>query len=182
MDETAKQNETNSPSISPDNLRLTEPDAKLGYQVFELIERCPPLDTNSVYCNLLQAHHFAATSCAVLTEKGKLVGFVSGYLIPDRPDTLFIWQVAVDSSARGLNLGARMMSHILAREVCEQVKYLETTVTGSNDASAAMFSKLARLLGAPEIEKTILFDQQHHFNGHHDSEVLFRIGPFSAPE
>ena len=35
-----------------------------GYALSQLIERCPPLDTNSVYCNLLQCTDFSATSIA----------------------------------------------------------------------------------------------------------------------
>jgi len=167
-------------------LNFCEPNGELGSQVTDLVKRCPPLDTNSIYCNLLQCEHFSATSCAVLTSDKELVGFVSGYLKPSKlvehhSDTLFIWQVAVDSSQRGKSLGMQMMLHILSRATCRQVKYLETTVTQSNAASIAMFSKLAQSLGTPEIKKSILFDKQKHFLGLHDSEELFRIGPFNQP-
>ena len=43
-----------------------------GLAVNRLIASCPPLDTNSTYCNFLQCLHFAETS--VLAEKdGKVV-------------------------------------------------------------------------------------------------------------
>ncbi len=163
-------------------LEFAEPYGELGHQVAQLVKRCPPLDPNSTYCNLLQCEHFYSTSCSVLTTQKELVGFVSGYLLPQKPDTLFIWQVAVDPSQRGKNLGQRMMLHILSRDVCKEVQFLETTVTNDNKASIAMFSRLADFLKAPDVSKTVLFDKQKHFLGLHDSEVLFRIGPFSPPE
>jgi L-2,4-diaminobutyric acid acetyltransferase len=89
------------PDTHHHDLLLMPPDNTLGHQVAELVNRCPPLDTNSTYCNLLQCHHFANTSCAALTPNKRLVGFVSGYIVPQAPDTLFIWQVAVDHSQRG---------------------------------------------------------------------------------
>lgn len=168
---------TASPLLYND-LTLLPPDATLGHQVAELVRRCPPLDTNSTYCNLLQCHHFADTSCAAVSRDNRLVGFVSGYLVPQAPDTLFIWQVAVDSSQRGKGLGMAMMLNILARQACGDVHFLETTVTDSNQASISMFAKLAAQLGAADVTTSILFDRQRHFLGLHDSETLFRIGPF----
>lgn len=161
------------------DLTLLPPDATLGHQVAELVRRCPPLDPNSTYCNLLQCHHFAGTSCAALTASKGLAGFVSGYLLPMAPDTLFIWQVAVDQPARGQGLGQRMIQHILSRHICQPVRYIETTVTDSNQASIAMFARLAATLGAADINTSVLFDRQRHFLGLHDSETLLRIGPIA---
>lgn len=172
---------TNSSITDSQALYFSEPNGELGCHVADLIKRCPPLDTNSTYCNLLQCEHFSATSCSVLSAQKELVGFVSGYLLPQKPDTLFIWQVAVDFSQRGKGLGQQMMLHILSRESCRDVKFLETTITDDNAASIAMFTKLAQGLGAADTEKSILFDKHTHFEGLHDSEVLFRIGPFSPP-
>jgi L-2,4-diaminobutyric acid acetyltransferase len=173
-----------SPEVEGQDLYFQEPRGELGHQVANLVKRCPPLDPNSTYCNLLQCEHFSATSCALLTARKELVGFVSGYLVPppepeENPDTLFIWQVAVDPSQRGKGLGLKMMLQILSRDMCRNVKFLETTITDDNAASTAMFTKLAREMNAAGIEKSILFDKQKHFLGLHDSEILFRIGPFN---
>ena len=89
------------------DLRFRAPKSTDGAQVHQLIENCPPLDTNSMYCNLVQCTHFADTSVAV-TLDDEMVGFISGHLIPERPDTLFIWQVAVSKKARGQGLAGRM--------------------------------------------------------------------------
>ncbi|QIL90121.1 diaminobutyrate acetyltransferase [Microbulbifer sp. SH-1] len=157
---------------------LRRPVSEDGAAVHRLIGNCPPLDTNSLYCNLLQASHFSATSVAAELD-GRLVGFISGYLIPERPDTLFIWQVAVAEQGRGMGLAGRMLREILDRPACTQVRHLETTITPDNDASWALFRSLARKLDANCCD-SVLFDRERHFNGQHDSEMLLRIGPFAA--
>lgn len=130
-----------------------------------------------MYCNLLQSSHFADTSIAAKLGD-KLVGFISGYLIPDRPDTLFIWQVAVDESARGQGLAAHMISGILSRPENSHVHFIETTITPDNDASWALFRSFARKHNAT-LNDSEHFTQQLHFQDLHKTEHLVRIGPFN---
>lgn len=151
------------------------PHATDGVSVHDLIARCPPLDANSLYCNLLQCAHFADTS-VVVERNGLIAGWVSGYLRPDLPDTLFIWQVAVAPEARGLGLGGRMVREILAREACANVNTIHTTVTASNAPSRALFSRLATDLDAPLSEHPCL-DQEKHFGGRNPTEFLIEIAP-----
>lgn len=160
------------------DLQFRAPNAGDGARVHTLVSNCPPLDTNSMYCNLLQCSHFSDTSVAV-TYQGELVGFVSGYLIPERPDTLFVWQVAVGERARGQGLAGRMIQHILERPVCAQVTHLETTITEENAASWGLFEGVARRLDTA-LNRSVMFDRKAHFNGSHDSEMLARIGPFNV--
>ena len=35
-----------------------------GFRLHQLVAECPPLDPNSIYCNLLQCSHFAETGVA----------------------------------------------------------------------------------------------------------------------
>jgi len=162
-------------------IELQVPTAEDGMSVYELVKSCPPLDTNSAYCNLLQCSHFADTSVAAVLNgddgEGKLVGFISGYILPGKPDTLFVWQVAVSDQARGQGLASRMIQHILQRKNCAQVKFIETTITESNGASWALFESAAQKLNAP-LTRSVMFEKQLHFKGEHDSEMLVRIGPF----
>ncbi len=153
-----------------------EPSKEDGQAVFRLIEACPPLDTNSMYCNLLQCHHFSSTSVAVKLSD-ELVGFISGYLIPEKPDTLFIWQVAVSEKARGQGIASKMIAHLLGREACQSVRFIETTITESNQASWALFKRTAKTLGCP-FSSEDLFIQDKHFSGLHDTETLVNVGPF----
>lgn len=162
------------------SIELREPQREDGLPVFRLINRCPPLDGNSSYCNFLQCGHFSQTSVAAVAE-GELIGFISGYRLPDRPDTLFIWQVAVDEVARGRGLASKMLLHILSRASCESVKFLETTITESNQASWTLFRSLAKKLSS-DLQSSTWLDETKHFEGQHDSEELVRIGPFSTAE
>ena len=158
-------------------LELRAPIAKDGHAVSELIAQCPPLDTNSMYCNLLQCTHFSSTSVAAF-KQGELVGFISGYLTPEQPECLFIWQVAVGEYARGLGLATHMLKHILARPHCRNASYVETSITETNQGSWALFKGLARKFDT-KIDTSVMFDKEHHFQGKNDTESLVRIGPLS---
>jgi len=162
----------------PSAIELYAPKDTDGMLVHKLVQSCPPLDTNSAYCNLLQCSHFADTSVAAVQDD-QLVGFISGYILPNRMDTLFIWQVAVSDQARGQGLASKMINHILERENCQAVRFIETTITESNAASWALFESAAKKLNA-KLERSVMFEKQAHFHGEHDSEMLVRIGPFSA--
>jgi len=163
--------------INLENITLRSPVVEDGIAVSRLVESCPPLDVNSNYCNLLQCSHFSSTSVAA-DACGDLVGFISGYIVPESPETLFIWQVAVAEQARGLGLASCMLDEVLARPQCKSVGYLETTITQKNLASWALFKGLAKNLSADFLSSDWL-DQKSHFAELHDSEALVRIGPFT---
>jgi L-2,4-diaminobutyric acid acetyltransferase len=160
-------------------IRLNEPAPGDGLSVSRLVSACPPLDANSVYCNLLQCDHFRATSLCAKSGSA-LVGFVSGYRIPLRPHHYFVWQVAVAPAARGQGLARQMIREVLRRPGCVGVTHLETTITASNEASWSMFHALARELRA-KTESVVVYDQESHFGGLHESEQRLVIGPFEAP-
>ncbi len=105
-----------------------------------------------------------------------MLGFVSGYMIPNKPCTLFIWQVVVSVQARGCGLATRMLHELIRRGQREEVRYVETTITRDNEASWALFRKAAKAFGAP-LETSVAFDKDKHFQGEHDTEHLLRIGP-----
>lgn len=164
--------------MSNELIELRRPVSEDGMDLFELVQRCPPLDSNSSYCNLLHCSHFAETSVAA-TQGNRLVGFVSGYLKPNEQHVWFVWQVAVGDEARGCGLAKRMLQSVLQRALLNQVHYVETTITSDNAASWGLFTSLAKALQAP-IEKSVMFDEQKHFKGHHKTEYLVRIGPFKS--
>jgi L-2,4-diaminobutyric acid acetyltransferase len=106
------------------------------------------------------------------------VGFISGYMIPNKSCTLFVWQVVVSSKARGQGLASRMLHELIRRGQREEVRYLETTITQDNEASWALFRSFARDMGA-ELTYHEHFEKETHFGGQHDPEFLLRIGPFT---
>lgn len=152
--------------------RLRKPDATDGAAIWELIKACEPLDENSMYCNLVQADHFRDT-CVVAEVDGEIAGWVSGHMIPDR-DELFVWQVAVSPSARGLGLGGKMLHALINRDACEGATHLKTTITEDNDASWALFRSLARSIGG-ELSDEPHFERDTHFEGRHDTEHMVTI-------
>jgi L-2,4-diaminobutyric acid acetyltransferase len=149
-----------------------------GMALHRLVHDCPPLDPNSTYCNMLQCSHFQNTSIAAI-RGGDLVGSVTGYSIPDRPDTLFIWQVAVHPSARGQGLARAMLRNLLKRMATQGIRYIETSITPGNEASLRLFTGFATEHHA-DMVRSVLFEQALHFEGAHETEYLFRIGPFAA--
>ncbi len=173
-------NEPSAIGKKPLAVKLRSPLPADGAKVFKLVAASPPLDPNSIYCNLLQCSHFSSTSVAAVNNSEELIGFISGYRIPERPETLFIWQVAVASQGRGQGLATRMLNDILQRQRGE-VTALETTITESNQASWSLFKGMAKKLSAP-LNTTVMFDRKQHFHGAHETEMLVRIGPFSIPE
>jgi L-2,4-diaminobutyric acid acetyltransferase len=157
---------------------LRKPQAADAIRVWDLIAACPPLDRNSVYCNLLQCTDFSDT-CVLAERNGEAVGWISGYRPPGRPGadaTLFIWQVAVHARARGLGLAGRMLRELLQRDDLDGISYLKTTITPDNDASRALFRSVAARAGAP-LHESSGFDANDHFGGRHASERLITIGP-----
>lgn len=161
-------------------LVLRSPVAEDGPAVTALIAGSPPLDPNSAYCNLLQCSDFADT-CVVAESGGRIVGWISGYRPPSHPEHIFVWQVAVDRSARGLGLGGRMLDELIARPAAKGATALTTTVTETNQASWGLFEAFARRHGAL-LTKSPRFERDAHFAGAHDTEWQASIGPLPSAD
>ncbi|MBN1382775.1 MAG: diaminobutyrate acetyltransferase [Deltaproteobacteria bacterium] len=146
-----------------------------GKAIYELVKQSPPLDLNSLYCYLLLCDHFDET-CIIAEYKSKLAGFISAYRHPQKPDTLFVWQVVVAENMRGRGLAGDMLNRILS-EKASWASFVETTVTPSNRSSLRFFQAFA------DERRTLC--QRHSYmtkdlfgNGSHEEEILLRIGPF----
>ncbi len=140
------------------------------------------LDLNSSYAYLMWCRDFAETS--VVARMGSdgtaVVGFVTGYIRPQAPETLVVWQVAVDAAYRGYGLAGRMLHRLADRLVPQGASALETTITPANEASIALFNGFARGRSA-EISREELFPADV-FPDEHETEILFRISPlYPAP-
>lgn len=133
------------------------------------------LDLNSSYSYLLWCRDFAGTSVVARGEDGGPIGFVTGYVRPERPQTLVVWQVAVDDEHRGRGLAGAMLDGLTDRVAERGVRELETTITPGNAASIRLFTSYGERHGA-RIDREVLFDGRLFPDGH-EPEVLFRIGP-----
>ncbi len=158
-------------------IALRRPTLADGKRVYDLVGRCPPLDLNSSYSYFLLCSHFRET-CVIAEDNGCLIGFLSAYRIPDRADTLFVWQMAVDESARGRGLAGQMLEYLLAQPACASVRSIETTVSPDNHASRRVFSQLAERLHTGSCEESFL-EAVHFGDEAHDAERLIRIGPWN---
>lgn len=159
-------------------LTLRTPTLSDGAEICELVANTKPLDPNSCYTYLLLSTHFADT-CVVAEDEDGIVGFISAYRPPKAHDVLFVWQVAVKSTARGRGIATAMLNELVARENCEDVAYLEATVTPSNAPSQGLFRALAKAHNAP-CEEVCWFPPESFSAGaaeEHEAEILFRIGP-----
>ncbi|GAA4322784.1 diaminobutyrate acetyltransferase [Pigmentiphaga soli] len=162
---------------APAGFRFESPRPEDGAAIQRLVRESPPLDVNSTYAYLLLCRDFADTCVVARRDEGTLAGFVSAYLPPPRPQTLFVWQVAVAADCRGRGLAQAMIRHLLARPRAAGVRRIETTVSPSNRPSRRMFAALAQELGAGCEEET-LFDAALFGDGAHEEETLLRIGAF----
>ncbi len=157
------------------NLKIRKPNANDGVAIHQLIENCPPLDLNSTYLYLLQCTYFADT-CVVAEVDGKVAAFLSGYIKPGSPNTFFLWQVAVGEVLRGQGAAKQLINAVLQRTACQEVEFLETSITPDNQASWALFQSFAKERNAP-LKDNVLFTSQQ-LGGVHEPEVLVTIGPF----
>ncbi|GAA2443276.1 diaminobutyrate acetyltransferase [Streptomyces macrosporus] len=154
---------------------LEPPGVEDGAAVWRIARDSRTLDLNSSYSYLLWFRDFAATSVVARGDDGEPVGFVTGYVRPERPGTLVVWQIAVEERQRGRGLAGAMLDHLAARLRPRGVRHLETTVTPANTASDRLFTVFARRHGAA-LRREVLFDGGL-FPDAHEPEVLYRIGP-----
>jgi L-2,4-diaminobutyric acid acetyltransferase len=159
-------------------ITLRQPCLEDGAVMCQLVQETAPLDPNSCYAYLLLCTHFADT-CVVAEDDGELVGFVSAYRPPTDRDVLFVWQVAVKSTARGKGIAKTMIRTLLDRDTCQSVTFLEATVTPSNVASQTLFRSLAKEQNA-RCTETCWFPPETFGAGQHEAELLFRIGPLQG--
>ncbi|MFD7275854.1 diaminobutyrate acetyltransferase [Streptomyces sp. NPDC059862] len=161
------------------DLHIDRPAVSDGAAVWRLAKESGTLDLNSSYSYLLWCRDFAATSAVARADDGAAVGFITGYLRPDRPGTLLVWQVAVDAAYRGRGLAARLLDGLTARVAAEQgLTSVETTITPGNTPSERLFTSYAARHGA-RVEREVLFETGLFPDGPHDPEVLYRIGPLT---
>ncbi|MGP4069545.1 diaminobutyrate acetyltransferase [Halobacillus sp. B29] len=153
--------------------QFCEPEKSDGAEVYEMIENIPILDLNSSYSYLLWCEFFSDTS-VVVKDEGNTVGFISGFIHPSSPDTLFIWQVAVAESERGQGLATRMIDHIVERH--EDVNYIEATVSPSNKPSQQLFQGYAKKKEV-SCDISVCFEEDDFPGEDHEQENTFKIGP-----
>ncbi|SED99167.1 diaminobutyrate acetyltransferase [Streptomyces sp. TLI_105] len=173
---------TTAPLSSPvDGLSVGPAEIADGAELWRIARGSGELDLNSPYSYLLWCRDFADTTAVARDASGRPVGFVTGYLRPDAPGTLFVWQVAVEGSHRGGGVAGILLDALSARVAAEHgLDRLEATVTPGNLASDRLFRSYARRHGA-DLTREVLFPSASFPVTGHEAEVLYRIGPLAPP-
>ncbi|MET9293015.1 diaminobutyrate acetyltransferase [Streptomyces sp. NPDC003077] len=150
-----------------------------GAAIWRIARDSQVLDLNSSYSYLLWCHDFAATSAVARDPHGEPAAFVTGYLRPECPRTLVVWQIAVSGAYRGRGLAAALLDGLADRVArTAGIDHVETTIAPGNAASNRLFASFAERHGA-SVERRVLFDAGLFPEQGHEPEVLHRIGPLA---
>jgi len=147
--------------------------------MFRIVKESNVLDVNSSYSYLMWGKYFNSTSIVAESKDNEVVGFVSGFLLPESDDTLFVWQVGVDKKQRGKGLATKLITELIKSVQSEQsVRYLEATVTPSNIPSSNLFKGIATKYETNcFITECFSEEQFPDEDGTHEAEMAYRIGP-----
>lgn len=170
-------NTTSKTASSEPQITYRTPSLEDGAEIWKMVDEAAALDVNSGYAYFMIARNFAATS-VVAEVDGEVAGMVTAYTLPDDPTRLFVWQVNVREGFQGLGIARGMLEEILTREECANVRYIETTVAPDNEASEALFRRIAKdfLCG---IEESEVYKDELFPDAEHQIERVFVIGPIT---
>ncbi|MBP1157236.1 MULTISPECIES: diaminobutyrate acetyltransferase [unclassified Paenibacillus] len=164
------------PQTGASIIRYRKPDKEDGGKVWELIRSAGTLDLNSAYCYIMLCDYFRDT-CIVAEQDGKLAGFVSAFRPPGHEDTLFVWQIAVASEHRGRGIGKALLQELLAGCGDHAIRFVEATISPSNQASRSLFGSIAKLYGSVCKMEEGYPAEIFPGGGSHEEECIYRIGP-----
>lgn len=143
-----------------------------GVPMWELAVASQVLDPKPRYAYALWCRDFARTS-VVARRDGDVVGYVTGYLRPESPSTLFVWQVCVSAAARGDGVGGRMLDAVFG--AAPGADRMETTITPDNESSIALFTAFATRHDLT-VDRSELFGREV-LGDDHEPEFLYSIRP-----
>jgi len=155
---------------------LRHPRTTEGTAVWTFIREVGNLDLNSAYCYMMLCDYFKDT-CLIAEQGGELIGFVSAFRPPGKPDTLFIWQVAVAASERGKGLSRTMIDELVTLSNTDGNLFIEATISPSNLASHGLFSSLAKRYHAELVITDGYSAQWFPAESSHEDELLYQVGP-----
>ncbi|KJR06022.1 diaminobutyrate acetyltransferase [Gordonia sihwensis] len=170
----------NDPSPETDNgntVTFRRPRARDGKRIWEIARDSRVLDVNSPYAYVLWSQDFSETSI-VAEFDGDVVGFATGYRRPAAPDTLMVWQVAVDETQRGKQIAKRMVCELFRHCAHAGVVAINTTISPDNQASQRLFAGAARALGL-QLTREPFFSAELFIDSH-EPEDLYLLTPGSA--
>ncbi|MFJ6698470.1 diaminobutyrate acetyltransferase [Streptomyces sp. NPDC091272] len=166
------------------SLEIDSPRVEDGAAIWRIARDSEVLDLNSSYSYLLWCRDFATTSVVARDRPGgDPIAFITGYVRPERPETLVVWQVAVDGEHRGRGLAGTLLEALTTKVAASHgISTVETTITPDNVPSDRLFTSYAERRGA-SLTREVLFDGglfPADSGETHLPEVLYRISPVAA--
>lgn len=151
---------------------IKTPTLKDGVAIWRMVKASNKLDVNSTYLYCLLSDHFAQT-CAIAYHQYQPVAFVTAYRLPQRPNVLFVWQIAVEQAYRGQGIALQLLEFLSRQAWFSTISEVQATISPSNDASAALFKKFAQQHQSRIIIEPYLTTQQ--LTDAHEEEPLWRV-------
>lgn len=155
------------------SIRTTRPED--GATLWTIVRDTGVLDVNSCYAYILFCDQFRDTTLLAELD-GRPVGFTTAFRSPLRSDTVFLWQVGVNESARGHGVAGRLLDALVRLPAAREARFLETTISPSNTASRRLFESFARRHDAT-VEESEGYGPSLFAGSGHEAEHHFRIGP-----
>ncbi|WP_017473534.1 diaminobutyrate acetyltransferase [Amphibacillus jilinensis] len=156
-------------------IEFSPPNQDDGKQLWRLVNQTT-LDNNSAYKYIMMSHYFTDT-CVVAKNDQHVVGFITGFISPKQPDTVFVWQIGVDPEYSGRGIGSSLLTTLMDQVKDKGVNYIEATITPSNKASQALFKKFASHHQAVCNIQSFFTEDLFPNNSEYEEELKFRIGP-----
>lgn len=166
----------------PANLYMDKPSIEDGPELWRIARDSKALDLNSPYSYLLWCRDYSSTTVVVRETShtaSRPVAFATGYIRPEQPQVLFVWQIAVDSQHRGYGVAGSMLDGLVSHTAATYgITTVEATISPKNAASEKLFTSFSRCHDAA-ISRETLFGQHLFPHTAHEPEILFRIGPLA---
>lgn len=161
--------------MKEEQLAFRIPTENDGKEMFRIVKESKVLDVNSSYSYLMWSKYFNKTSIIAQYED-EVIGFVTGFLKPESPNTLFVWQVAVDEKFRGNGLATKLIMQLVSKIKKQNIQFIEATVTPSNKPSSNLFKGLAKRYET-ECDIFECFSEDQFPDSSHEAEYAYKIGP-----
>ena len=128
-------------------LRFRAPQASDAAEISLLLKESGAPTHSELHRSLLQSDQFRET-CGVVEIAGDIVGWISAYLPPFDPESLYVWQIAVSKKARGLGVAHRMLLDLMNRDICDGVRRLQISIRFDDPDGWEFIQRYADIRGA----------------------------------
>lgn len=110
--------------------------------IMELISRCQPyVIPHHKYQYWMISKYHSKTSFVYL-EDGKVLGFL-GCIQSIEMNSVFIWQICVDKSCRGMGIAARLLKDLVEMMKENDINRIDLTISKENEVSKKLFESFA---------------------------------------